>query len=91
MEICESKLFKHNGDFYLYVVVQKEIKPKTDFNGVLAIDLGIHNIAVTVNSQTKETHFYGKKLRAVRGHYFYLRRKLLNRKAIKKLGAMRGA
>ncbi|MGQ9469442.1 MAG: RNA-guided endonuclease InsQ/TnpB family protein, partial [Nitrososphaerales archaeon] len=49
-------------------------------------DLGIHNIAVTVNSKTKETHFYGKKLRAIRGHYFYLRRNLPNRKAVKKIG-----
>jgi len=39
-----------------------------------------------VNSKTSETHFYGKKLRAVRGHYFCLRRKLPNRRAVKKVG-----
>ena len=86
MEICESKIFKRNGDFYLYLVVEKEVKSETDCDGILAVDLGIHNIAVTVNSQTKKTHFYGKKLRAVRGHYFYLRRNLPNRKTIKKVG-----
>ena len=72
MEICESKLFKRNGDFYLHIVVQKEIKLKTNCDGVLAVDMGIHNIAVTVNSKTKRTCFYGKRLRAVRGHYFHL-------------------
>jgi len=45
MRICESKLFKRNGDFYLYIVVEKEVEPKTNCDGVLAIDLGIHNIA----------------------------------------------
>ena len=87
MEICESKLFKRNGDFYLHITVQKEVKPKTDCDGILAIDMGIHNIAVTVNSKTKKARFYGKELRAVRGHYFHLRRKLPNRKAVKKVGA----
>ncbi len=86
MEICESKLLKRNGDFFLYIVVEKDIEPKTDCNSILAVDLGIHNIAVTVNPETKETHFYGKRLRALRGHYFHLRRKLPNRKAIKKVG-----
>jgi len=86
MEICESKLFKRNGNFYLHIVVQKEVKPKTNCDGALAIDLGIHNMAVTVNSKTKEAHFYGKKLRRVRGHYFHLRKNLPNRKAIKKVG-----
>lgn len=86
MEICESKLFKCDDDFYLHIVVQKEVKPKTDCDGVMAVDLGIHNIAVTVNSKTNKTRFYGKKLRAVRGHYFYLRRKLPNSKAVKKIG-----
>jgi len=87
MEICESKLFKRNGDFYLHIIVQKEVEPKADCDGILAIDMGIHNVAVTVNSKTKETRFYGKKLRAIRGHYFHLRRKLPNRKAAKKIGS----
>lgn len=87
MKICESKLFKRNGDFYLHIIVQKEVEPKADCDGILAIDMGIHNVAVTVNSKTKEARFYGKKLRAIRGHYFHLRRKLPNRKAAKKIGS----
>ncbi|MDI6904123.1 MAG: hypothetical protein QMD13_01320 [Candidatus Bathyarchaeia archaeon] len=86
MEICESKLFKRNQDFYLYITVEKNVEQKTDCNNVLGVDLGIHNIAVTVNSKTRETCFYGKKLRAVRGHYFHLRRKLPNGRAVKKVG-----
>jgi IS605 OrfB family transposase len=86
MEICESKLFKRGRDFYLHIAVQKEVNPKTDCDSVLGVDLGIHNIAVTVNSKTDETHFYGKKLRAVRGHCFHLRKSLPKRKAVEKVG-----
>ena len=85
MEICESKLLKRNGDFYLYIVVQKEVEQRANCDSALAVDLGIHNVAVTVNLKTKETHFYGKRVRTVRGHYFYLRRKLPNKQAIKKV------
>ena len=86
MEICESKLFKRNRDFYLHIVVQKKVKPKTNCDGILAVDMGIHNIAVTINSKIKRTRFYGKRLRAIRGHYFHPRRNLPNRKAVKKVG-----
>ena len=86
MEICESKLLKRNGDFYLNIVVQKEVELRTGCDGILAVDMGIHNVAVTVNSKTKKACFYGKKLRAVRRHYFHLRRRLPNRKAVKKVG-----
>lgn len=86
MEICESKLLKHNGNFYLHLVVQKEVEERADCDSVLAVDLGIHNSAVTVNSKTGEARFYGKWLRTVRGHYFHLRRNLPNRRAIKKVG-----
>ncbi|KPV65194.1 MAG: putative transposase [Candidatus Bathyarchaeota archaeon BA1] len=87
MEICESKLLKRNGDFYLHIVVQKEVKPKADCDGVLAVDLGIHNIAVSLNSKTEKARFYGKALRAIRGHYFHLRQKLPNREVVKKVGS----
>jgi len=42
--------------------------------------------SVTINSKTGKTRFYNKSLRAIRGHYFYLKRKLPNRKAVKKIG-----
>ncbi|MEM2896087.1 MAG: transposase [Candidatus Bathyarchaeia archaeon] len=87
MGICESKLFKRNGDFYLHITVQKEVEPKNDWNNILAIDLGVHNIATTVNSVDKKPKFYGKRLRAIRGHFFRLRRKLPNRKAVRKVGS----
>ena len=87
MEICESKLFKKNGDFYLYITVEKEVEPRSDCDNVLAVDLGIHNPAVAVNMKTRKPIFYGKNLKTIQGHYFHLRRKLPNRKAVKKVGS----
>ena len=87
MEICESKLFKWNGHFYLNIVVAREVELRNECRNVLAVDLGIHNVAVTINSKTGKTCFYGKKLRSVRGRYFHLRRRLPNRKAVRKIGS----
>ncbi|MGB9718852.1 MAG: hypothetical protein ACPL4E_10540 [Thermoproteota archaeon] len=57
--------------------------------GNKAIDMGIRWIATTVNSSDPVPKFYGRELRRVKGHFFYLRRSLAMRKAygaIKKIG-----
>ena len=51
--------------------------------------MGIRWIASTVNSNNPKPKFYGKELRRVKGHYFWLRRTLDLKKAyktIKKIG-----
>jgi len=44
MEVCESKLSRRNGDFYLRIVVQKEVvvpNPElTDKTVIIACDVG---------------------------------------------------
>jgi len=87
MKLREAKILRRNGDWFVYITVQEEIEAKQDCEGALAVDMGIHNVATTVNSKDPKPTFYGKKLRVVRGHYFYLRRKLPNRKAVKKVGS----
>jgi len=84
--ICrEAKIVRRKGEWFVYITVEAEIPEKNPSN-VLAVDLGIHNIATTVNSIDKKPKFYGKRLRAIRGHYFHLRRNLPNRKAVRKVG-----
>jgi putative transposase len=74
----------------LDIVVQKEISEKTEYQNVLAIDMGIKHIACSVDmASSGKTVFYGNDLNRVRGHYFWLRRKLGMKKAvdtIKKIG-----
>jgi putative transposase len=84
----EAKLIREGEEWYVYITIEKEIQERRT-ESVLAIDMGIRNIATTVNSSNPKPKFYGKELRAVRGHFFNLRRKLQKKKAygaVKKIG-----
>lgn len=90
LEICESKLLRRNGEYFLHLVVKREVELKTSYSSVLAIDLGIRHAACSVDTRSGETRFYGRELRRVRGHYFHLRRKLGQKKlpkVVKRIGA----
>jgi len=89
IRFCESKILKKGNNFFVYLTVEKEVKIKQEYNDVLAIDIGIRHIASVVQMSTYKPIFYGKELRRIRGHYFYLRKKLGKKKAletIKKIG-----
>jgi len=84
----EAKIIKEGEEWYVYVTIEKEVQErKTD--SILAVDMGIRNIATTVNLHNPRPKFYGKELNKVRGHFFNLRQKLQKKNAygtIKKLG-----
>ena len=88
-KVCESKLYKKdNHCWFLDVVVEKDIPEKLDYQNVIGIDMGIRHIS-SVELASGKTRFYRKDLNRVRGHYFWLRRKLGMKKAIdtiKKIG-----
>ena len=89
VSFCESKILKKGNDFFVYLTIEKEIKIIREYDDILAIDFGIRHIASVVQMSTKKPIFYGKELRKVRGHYFYLRKRLGEKKAletIKKIG-----
>jgi len=78
----EAKIIRRKDEWYVYITIQAEVRErKTD--SILAVDMGMHNIATTVNSNDPKPKFYGKDLRQVRGHYFRLRRNLGEKKALK--------
>jgi putative transposase len=87
--VCrEAKIVRRNGEWFVYITVEKEVQERNP-KSVLAVDLGIRWIATTVNSNNPKPKFYGKELRRIKGHYFYLRRSLALKKAyraIKRLG-----
>lgn len=90
VKICESKLYKRNNKWFLDVVVEKDIPEKNEYLNVIGIDMGIKHIATSVELASGKTKFYGKDLNHVRGHYFWLRRRLGKKKAIdtiKKIGS----
>ena len=61
-KICECKLYKRDNRWYLNVVVQQYIPEKTEYQNVIAIDMGIRHIAASVELATGKTMFYGKDL-----------------------------
>ena len=87
--VCkEAKIIKKNDEWFVYITVEKEVEER-DPKSVLAVDLGIRWIATTVNTNNTKPRFYGKELRKIKSHYFYLRRSLALKKAyktIKKIG-----
>jgi len=88
-EVCESLLIRRDDDFYLYVTVKKEVELKEEYSSIIAIDIGARWAAVSVARHRSKPKFYGKRVRELRGKYFWLRRKLGREKklrAIKKIG-----
>jgi putative transposase len=84
----EAKLLKEDNDFYIYITIEEEIRERMR-TSVLGVDVGIHNIATTVNSIERKPRFYGRELRRLRSHFYQLRKNLqINGayEAVKKIG-----
>ena len=93
-KICECKLYKKRDNrWFLDVVVERNIPEKTRYQNVIGIDVGIRHFVTSVElagDDDGKTKFFGKDLNRVRGHYFWLRRKLGMKKTldtIKKIGS----
>jgi len=84
-EICESKVVRKKGKFYIYVTIKKEVEIKSSYSSILAIDIGERIIATAVLSLNKKPIFYGKEIRGVRRHYAWLRKRLGKKKLLKKI------
>lgn len=84
-KVCESKLYRRKGKFYLNVAIKIEVEVNLAFRRILAVDLGERTIATTVllsNGVISKPHFYGRKVRGLRRHYAWLRKRLGEKKAL---------
>jgi len=84
-KVCESKLYRRHGKFYLNIAVKTEVKENLVFRKILAVDLGERTIATTVllcNGVVSHPRFYGRKVRGLRRHYAWLRKRLGEKKAL---------
>lgn len=84
-KIRESKVKRKNNYFIILLTVQKEVEIKTSYSSVLAVDLGERIIATAVLSCDQRPTFYGKEIRGIRRHYSWLRKRLGERKLLKKI------
>ncbi|KXB06860.1 hypothetical protein AKJ52_01450 [candidate division MSBL1 archaeon SCGC-AAA382C18] len=73
-EVCESKLFRKDGSFYINITVEIEVEEVERYEGVLGIDLGLRNPVVSVALPSHRSEIRGQKIKQVQSRYFYLRR-----------------
>lgn len=76
--IHDSKIVKEEYGFELHLSVSKEIEPRTEYDGVLGIDLGLRKFAVSVSLPDRQTQVYGSGVGNVQGKYYFLRRNCSN-------------
>lgn len=83
--IRESKLIRKSNKWFLLITVQKEIHLKESYSNVLAVDLGERVMATVCGSFDNSIRFYGREIRGIRRHYSWLRKRLGERKLLKKI------
>ena len=87
LSIREARLFWRGDHWSLHITVMKEVevkKPRSP-STVLAVDLGERYIATSVviaRGVMRNPRFYGKRVRGIRRHYAWLRRRLGERKLL---------
>lgn len=82
-KLGESKLLKKEDEFWLYIVVRKEIEIKKSYSSIIAVDIG-EKILATVLLNGRPI-FYGREIRGIRRHYSWLRKRLGNKKLLRKI------
>jgi putative transposase len=84
-ELRECKLLHEDGEdgeWYVNITVQKQARLKRRYVAVLPVDIGIRKLATTIEDDKPQ--FYGKKVRAIRGHHYHFRRSVGKPSIIKK-------
>jgi len=82
-ELRECKLLRgEDGEWYMNIIVQKQAHLKRKYATILPVDMGIRKLATTI--ENSNPHFYSKRVRSIRGHYFRLRRSTGKPRIIKK-------
>ena len=74
------------GKFYIHIIISNDIVLKTSFSSILAVDFGERVIATAVlfvNNGKGRPMFYGRKVRGVRRHFAWLRKRLGEKKLLK--------
>jgi len=85
-EIGESKVFRKNGDWYLHITISKEVELKESYAHTIAVDIGERVMACVCGTwNSLKPIFYGREIRGIRRHYAWLRRRLQEKKLLKKV------
>jgi putative transposase len=83
--IRESKIIRRGEEWFVYIVVEKEVEEPRPSSKIIAIDIGDKNIATKVEldgGRIGGVKFYGREVRGIRRHYDWLRRRLGEKKLL---------
>jgi len=91
------EMVKHNEEWYAYFVLTKTVELQDEHETIIAIDRGEHNLAVAVaisknnpEKPMKGKFWRGEEIKRTRGLYGHIRRKLQEKKLLKKVKELRG-
>jgi IS605 OrfB family transposase len=91
------EMVKRNGEWYAHFTLKKAVEVPDEPETVIAIDRGEHNLAVAVAisksnpDKPMKGHFWrGEEVKKIRGLYNHIRRRLQERKLLKKVKELKG-
>lgn len=84
LKICDSKITKNKNNWFLNLVVRKEVELQKSYSNIITMDLGERVIATVCGSfDNHRPTFYGRDIRGIRRHYAWLRKRLGKKKLLK--------
>lgn len=85
-KIGESRLFRKEQTWWLYITITKEVQMKESYSNVVSIDLGSKVMATVCGSQgNQRPMFLGREVRGIQRHYQHLRTELGKKKLLNKI------
>jgi IS605 OrfB family transposase len=91
------EMVKRSGEWYAHFILKKVVEVPDEPETVIAIDRGERNLAVAVaiskknpNKPMKGNFWKGEEIKRIRGLYNHIRRRLQEKKLIKKVKELRG-
>ena len=85
-------MVKRNGEWYAHFILKKTVEVPDEFETIIAIDRGERNLAVAVaiskanpDKAMKGQFWRGEEIKRVRGLYSHIRRRLQEKKLLKKV------
>jgi len=91
------EMVKRDGEWYAHFILKKVVEVPDEPETVIAIDRGERNLAVAVaiskknpNKPMKGNFWKGEEIKRIRGLYNHIRRRLQEKKLIKKVKELRG-
>jgi IS605 OrfB family transposase len=91
------EMVKRNGEWYAHFVLKKAVEVPDETETVIAIDRGEHNLAVAVavsksnpDKPIRGQFWRGEEIKKIRGLYNHIKRRLQEKKLLKKVKELKG-